>query len=123
MARVVSSMLRASARPGDILREALVDAPDLQGAFIVGSTARGDTWPESDVDVFLIGSDPARTQAAYRLVEAELRMGREVDLIGYDIPELAARIESNNSFVERVLNEPQVWFRGSDQVLPLRSTT
>jgi predicted nucleotidyltransferase len=112
-------LLRASARPVDILREALVDAPDLEGAFIFGSTARGDARPDSDVDVFLIGSREAQTEAGLRLGEAEFLIGRDVDVIGYEREQLAARIESNNSFVERVLNEPRVWVRGGDEVLPL----
>lgn len=112
-------LLRASARPVDILREALADAPDLEGAFVFGSTARGDARPDSDVDVFLIGSREAQREAGLRLGEAELLIGRDLDVIGYDIGELSARIESNNAFVLRVLNEPRVWVRGGDVVLPL----
>jgi predicted nucleotidyltransferase len=106
-------LLRASARPVDILREALVDAPDLQGAFIFGSTARGDTRPDSDVDIFLIGSREARTEVSGQLSEAEFLVGRELDVIGYDSEQLAARIRSRNAFIQRVLSEPQEWVLGS----------
>jgi predicted nucleotidyltransferase len=112
-------LLRASARPVDILREALVDACDLEGAFIFGSTARGDARPDSDVDIFLIGSREAQAQAGLRLVETEFLMGREINLIGYDREQFAARIRSTNDFVRRVLAEPRVWLRGGDEVLPL----
>lgn len=105
-------LLRASARPADVLREALVDAPDLEGAFIFGSSVRGDARPDSDIDVFLIGSDQARFDAGRRLVEAELLVGRDVDLIGYDAHELTARVRSNNGFILRVLAEPREWVRG-----------
>ncbi|WP_420128336.1 nucleotidyltransferase domain-containing protein [Longimicrobium sp.] len=106
-------LLRASARPTDVLREALVDARGLQGAFVFGSTARGDTGPNSDVDVFLIGSREAQAEAGLRLGEAEFLIGREVDVVGYDTEQLAARIRSNNGFIHRVLSEPQEWVRGS----------
>jgi predicted nucleotidyltransferase len=105
-------LLRASAHPVDVVREALVDASDLEGAFVFGSSVRGDTRPDSDIDVFLIGSDRARTNAGYRLVEAELLVGRDVDVIGYDSDQLAARIRSNNGFIQRVLTEPREWVRG-----------
>jgi predicted nucleotidyltransferase len=105
-------LLRASARPVDILRETLVDTPDLQGAFIFGSTARGDTRPDSDVDVFLIGSRAAQTAAGLRLGEAELLIGRDLDVIGYEREQLAARIRSGNGFIRRVFAEPREWVRG-----------
>jgi predicted nucleotidyltransferase len=106
-------LLRASARPVDILREALVDAPDLEGAFVFGSTARGDARPDSDVDVFLIGSREAQREAGLRLGEAELLIGRELDVIGYDSEQLSSRIRSNNGFIRRVLSEPREWVRGT----------
>ncbi len=105
-------LLRASAHPIDVLREALVDAPGLDAAFIFGSTARGETRAGSDIDVFLIGSDEGRTEAVRRLVEAEFLIGREVDVIGYDLTELSARLRSNNGFIRRVLAEPKEWVRG-----------
>jgi predicted nucleotidyltransferase len=116
-------LLRASARPADVLREALIDAPDLEGAFIFGSMARGDARPNSDVDVFLIGSREARNKAGHRLVEAEFLINRQIDLIGYDRAEFDARIRSNNAFVQRVLTEPQVWVHGNAEVLSLLNLT
>lgn len=110
-------LLRASAHPVDIVREALVDASGLEGAFVFGSSVRGDPRPDSDIDVFLIGSEQARTDAGYRLVEAELLVGRDVDVIGYDKDQLAARIQSDNPFVRRVISEPREWVRGGPDLL------
>ncbi|HEX8696480.1 MAG TPA: nucleotidyltransferase domain-containing protein [Longimicrobium sp.] len=110
-------LLRSGASPADVLREALVDAEGLEGAFVFGSWARGDARPDSDVDVFLIGSDDARLRAGRSLSEAELLVGRELDVIGYDAEQLARRVRSGNAFVRRVLAGPMEWVRGGPEAL------
>lgn len=112
-------LLRAAARPADVLREALVDASGLDGAFVFGSWARGDARPDSDVDVFLAGSGEARDAAGRLLSEAELLVGRPLDVIGYDADELADRASSPGSFVQQVLRQPREWLRGGPDTLHL----
>jgi predicted nucleotidyltransferase len=110
-------LMRSAARPGDVLREALVGAPGLDGAFVFGSSARGDTRPDSDVDILLVGGEEARLQAGRRLSEAELLIGRELDVIGYTVEELASRLRSGNAFVRRVLAGPREWVHGAPEIL------
>ena len=110
-------LLRASASPSDILREALIDADGIEAAFIFGSQARGDTRADSDVDLFLIGSEEGRDQALYQLSEAEFLMGKELDVIGYDEEQLATRVRSGSSFVNAVLAEPKEWVRNGPGAL------
>jgi predicted nucleotidyltransferase len=110
-------LLRASALPADILREALIDAEGIEAAFIFGSQARGDTRPDSDVDLFLIGSSEARDQVLDRLSDAEFLMGKELDVISTDEERLVERIRAGNSFVSRVLAEPKQWVRGGPETL------
>jgi predicted nucleotidyltransferase len=110
-------LLRASASPSDVLREALIDADGIEAAFIFGSQARGDTRPDSDVDLFLIGSREARDDLGDCLLEAEFLMGKVLDVIGSDEEQLTARIRSGNWFVRRVLAEPKDWVRGGPETL------
>lgn len=104
-------LMRASAHPADVLREALVDAAGIDMAFVFGSWARGDARPDSDVDVLLVGNDEPRAGAGRLLAEAELLIGRPVDVIGYAPGVFAARAESN-AFLRAVLREPRIWLRG-----------
>lgn len=111
-------LLRASGSFAEILREALIDADGIDAAFIFGSQARGDTRPDSDVDLFLIGGEEARDGVVRDLLlEAEFLLGKELDVIGSDVEKLAARVRSGSSFVLRVFEEPKLWVRGGPQVL------
>jgi predicted nucleotidyltransferase len=97
-------LLRASGSFAEILREALIDAEGIEAAFVFGSQARGDTRPDSDVDLFLIGSEEARDGVVRDLLlEAEFLLGKELDVIGSDAEKLAARVRSGSSFVNRSL--------------------
>lgn len=111
-------LLRACARPADVLREALADdAAGLDAAFVFGSAVRGDAREDSDVDVFLVGGAEAQARAGRLLSDAEILIGRELDVVGYDREELARRIGSGNAFVRRVLSGPKEWVRGGPDAL------
>jgi uncharacterized protein len=84
-------LLRACARPADVLREALVDAEGIEVAFVYGSTARGDARPDSDVDILLVGDDEARGRAERLLSEASILIERDLDVVGYPPDELRER--------------------------------
>ena len=105
-------LLRACARPADVLREALAYASGLEGACVFGSTARDDAGPDSDVDVLLVGDDDARQHAGRLLSDASVLVERDLDVIGYAPDELRARVRAGNAFIRRVLAEPTEWLRG-----------
>lgn len=110
-------LLRSCARPADVLREALVGAKGIEGAFVFGSTVRGDSRPDSDLDVFLVGDDDARRNTGRLLSEASFLIAPELDVISYDREELQARLRSGNAFVRRVIGEPKDWLKGDAGVL------
>lgn len=116
--RAWALLLRSAAAPADVLRAALVDAQGIEGAFIYGSTARGDTRPESDIDVFLIvrEAEPARARRR-QISEAELLIGRPVDVVEYSPATAQLRARSGNPFLSRVLSEPKIWIYGSPEAL------
>lgn len=110
-------LLRPCAHPVDVLRGALVDAPGIDGAFVFGSTARGDTRDGSDVDVLLVGDEDAQLHAGRLLAEASFLLERELDVVAYDRDELSRRMASGNAFIRRVLDGPKEWVRGDAVVL------
>lgn len=111
--RAWALLLRSAAAPADVLREALVDAPGIEAAFVYGSTARGDARAGSDVDLFLLfeGDDPP-ADVRRRLSDAEFLIGRQLDVVEYTAATASARVRSGNPFLKRVLAEPKAWVRG-----------
>ncbi|MDQ3605708.1 MAG: nucleotidyltransferase domain-containing protein [Gemmatimonadota bacterium] len=116
--RAWTLLLRSVAAPSDVLREALVDAPGIEGAFIYGSTVRGNTRPESDVDVFLIVREGQPTRACRRrLSETEFLIGKPLDVVEYSARMAQQRASSGSSFLSRVLAEPKTWVYGGPEAL------
>lgn len=116
--RAWTLLLRSVAAPADVLREALVDAPGVEGAFIYGSTVRGDTRPESDIDLFLIVEDGQPSKARRRqLSETEFLIGSPLDVVEYDARVAQERAEAGNPFLRRVLSEPKTWVYGGPEAL------
>lgn len=110
-------LLRSCANPVDVLREALVDAPGIDGAFVFGSTASGDTRDGSDIDLLLVGDEDAQSHAGRLLSEASFLVDRELDVIAYDRVEMSRRMASGNAFLRRILDGPKEWVRGDADVL------
>jgi predicted nucleotidyltransferase/DNA-binding MarR family transcriptional regulator len=114
--RAWTLLLRSVADPADVLREALVDAPGLEGAFVYGSTVRGDTRPESDIDLFLIVGEGQPPKARRRqLSETEFLIGKPLDVVEYSARAAQERVSTGNPFLRRVLSEPKTWVYGGPE--------
>ena len=100
------------------LREALAPLADrLQMAFVYGSVAKGSDTAASDIDLMLVTDDltyPEVMAALHPLIE---RLGREINPTLYTPADLRKRIATGNSFITRVLAEPNTWLVGSENAL------
>jgi predicted nucleotidyltransferase len=112
-------LLRDGADPVDVVREALVDVPGLDLAFVFGSVARGEPVPESDLDLFLVGPADERRRALGLLVDADLFLARRLDVVGRDREQLAA--EGESGFMRRVMAQPKRWIVGGPAAEPRRA--
>ncbi|MDP2956213.1 MAG: nucleotidyltransferase domain-containing protein [Longimicrobiales bacterium] len=116
--RAWTLLLRSIATPADVLREALVDARGVEGAFVYGSTVRGDARPGSDVDVFLIVREREPSRAWRRqLSEVEFLLGRPLDVVEYSVGTAQPGARSGNPFLRRILAEPKTWICGGPESL------
>ena len=104
-------LLLHGADPVDVIREALVDAPGLDAAFVFGSVARGTAQPESDLDVFLVGPRAERKRATRLLGELGYFISRPVDVIGRESEQFA---RAEESFLQRVHAAPKIWVGGDE---------
>lgn len=92
------------------LRKELGDWPGLAGAWLFGSTARGDGGTDSDVDLLLVAESTTEnhdwTEATSRLRErVGLWTGNEVQLIEHTKKSFAGLVERQNPLVDAIRAE------------------
>jgi predicted nucleotidyltransferase len=111
------ALIRQLAQPAEVLREAFSGIGGVDAAFVFGSHARGDTRPDSDVDLFLLGDEQARRALSDPLTEAEFLLGRDLDVIAYTPERIMQRSQSNGGFLQQVLEGPKQWVAGDLRIL------
>ncbi len=115
--RALREMVRQFADPAEVLAGALAPVSGVEAAFVFGSFARGDTRPDSDVDLFVVADEGVRRDLGREAAEASVLLGRPVEVTWYSREKLRQRLESDNAFVRRVVDGPKRW------VVPDRSGT
>jgi len=101
------------------LKEAL--KPFLQQieiAFIYGSVAKRNDSASSDIDLMIISDVLTYADVFPVLEEISSQLGRSIQPTIYSKAELNNRVEADNSFIRRVLNQQKLWLIGEDSDLP-----
>lgn len=106
----------------DRLRAELNDWYGLAGAWLFGSTARGDGGTDSDVDLLLVADlateDPGWVKATTRLRErARLWTGNEIQLVEHTRASFTELVESANPLVAAIRTEGISLTQGSRVLL------
>jgi len=82
-------------------------------AFVYGSFASGTAGPQSDIDLFVVGSTGLR-QLTPRLRAATNALGREINPYVTSPETLAKKIKKQDAFIQNVLKSPKRWIIGND---------
>lgn len=103
----------------DVLRDAMQPLwQSIELAFVYGSLAKGSEHAGSDVDLMVIGSVSSNAQLLEALQPAQVQLGRAVNPTLYTPDEFAQRIRDGRSFIVRVLNQPKIFVKGSENDIP-----
>ncbi|GAA3578661.1 MAG: nucleotidyltransferase domain-containing protein [Pseudomonadales bacterium] len=93
----------------DLIHAALQPiATSLEQAFIYGSIAKGEAHADSDVDLMLVGHDLSYSAIMELLEPVEKRLRRTINPTLYSPDDLTKRIEEQQSFVTRVMDQPRI---------------
>lgn len=91
--------------------------PDVEAAFLFGSSARALDTVESDLDVFVVG-EVSRFALSRQLAGAEHELGREVNAMAYPRGEVVERLAAGDGFLLEVWRQPKVMLVGREGDLP-----
>jgi len=87
-------------------------------AFVYGSVAKRSDTASSDIDLMIISDNLTYADVFPALEEVSGQFHRSVQPTIYSSDELNKRIQSENSFVKRVLELPKIWIIGKESDLP-----
>ena len=100
----------------DVLRRALSDHADaIRYAFIYGSVAKGTDTASSDIDVMVIADGLSYSDLFEVLIRAEETLGRKVSPTLYTPDDFLKKVQGDNHFVTRVLDQPKIDLLGHDE--------
>ena len=98
------------------LVQALNQLEGIQLAFAYGSFASGNPSPESDIDLFVIGTIGLR-QLAPRLSAVADIMNREVNPNVISVDSYTQKIRAHDAYISNVTNGEKLWIIGNDDEL------
>ena len=100
----------------DVLRTALTPlAPQIERAFVFGSLAKQQDTATSDVDLLVV-SDTLGYGDVFGVLEgASQTLGRTINPALYTAAAFRARLQGDNAFINRVMQQPKIWLIGQEE--------
>lgn len=99
----------------DVIKAALIPVnKQIELAFIFGSIAKGEDTIKSDVDLMLVSSSLSYADVMRVLSDAEDIIGRPINPSLYTAEQVKNKLDSENAFLSRVMEQPKIWIKGQD---------
>lgn len=103
----------------DVISDALGGiAQHIKTAFIYGSVAKGPDTAGSDIDVMVISDSLSYQQVVESLFPLDQQLGRPINPILFASDEFVSKLQSDNAFVARVMDQPKIMLIGSEDDIP-----
>jgi len=108
-------IVRKTVGVADVIKAALKPLDDqIELAFIYGSIAKAEDTAKSDIDLLVVAKDLTYSELIELLFEAEDSLGRPINPTIYEIDEIRKKINQDNAFVTRVMDQPKIWIKGDE---------
>ena len=102
------------------LRDALKPLSSaIRAAFVYGSVTKATDQSASDIDLMIISDSLTNGEVFGALERVTRTVGRKVNPTVYTAAEFSKRARTENAFVTRVLEQPQLWVIGSEDDMPV----
>lgn len=102
----------------DVLRAALAPlAPQIEQAFVFGSIAKQQDTAASDVDLLVVSDTLGYGDVFGALEGASQTLGRTINPALYTAADFLARLQGDNAFINRVMQQPKIWLIGQEESL------
>lgn len=100
----------------DVLRAALAPlAPQIEQAFVFGSIAKQQDTAASDVDLLVVSDTLGYGDVFGALESASQTLGRTINPALYTAADFRARLQADNAFINRVMQQPKIWLIGQEE--------
>lgn len=99
----------------DVIKTALLPLDtQIEQAFIYGSVAKEQDTASSDIDLMIVSDTLPYATLMAALIKAESTVGGPINPSIYTPQQIRDTLHSNNAFITRVLAQPKLWIKGSD---------
>jgi predicted nucleotidyltransferase len=103
----------------DVLRTALAPlAAQIEQSFVFGSIAKQQDTAESDVDLMVVSDTLGYGDVFGALELASQTLGRTINPALYTAADFSARLQGDNAFINRVMQQPKIWLIGQQIPAP-----